>query len=67
MSTSEKDWQAESDARTLTEAEVIKSDEKRMGAAQKAAKRIQEEEEIRATAMKKIAGAKMDYSKSMKD
>jgi len=30
---SEKDWQAESDARTLAEAERIKADPKRMSAA----------------------------------
>lgn len=30
---SEKDWQAESDARTLAEAERIKSDPRRMSAA----------------------------------
>lgn len=34
----EKDWQAESDMRTLAEAEKIKRDKKRFAAAQKAAK-----------------------------
>ena len=63
----EEEWKAESDARALQEAEAIKADEKRMGRAQKAAKRMLEEEQVKAEALKKIAGAKMEYSKSPKE
>ena len=38
MSASDKSWQAESDVRTLVEAQVIRNDPKRFKAAQKKAK-----------------------------
>ncbi len=40
----EAEWAAESDARALANAEAIKGDPKRLSAAQKAAKRIVEDE-----------------------
>ena len=52
---SEEEWQAESDAHTLAEAELIKGDEKRHGKAQEAAKRLADEAQERAFSMKKIA------------
>jgi len=61
---SEEDWKAESDARTLVDAEAIKVDEPRMKKAQAAAKKMLDEEQARAEAMKKIAGAKMTYKNS---
>lgn len=62
--TQEDDWQAEDDARILTDAEAIKGDTNRLGKAQKAAKRMLKEQEIKAKAMKAIASGKPDYSKS---
>lgn len=52
---SEEDWQAESDARTIAEAETIKSDEKRFAAAQVAAKRMLEEKQEEQAALKRLA------------
>jgi hypothetical protein len=51
----EKRWRAESDARTLAEAEAIKQDTSRKKAAARAAKAMVEKEEIEARALKKIA------------
>jgi len=64
---SEEYWKAENDARTLVDAEAIKADEPRMKKAQAAAKKMLDEEQARAEAMKKIAGAKMTYNKSPKE
>lgn len=50
----DKNWQAESDAHTLIEAETIKLDKKRMEKALKAAKDIAKEKESEAKAAKKI-------------
>lgn len=63
---SDADWEAESDARTITEAEVIKADQGRFTRAQAKAKIMLEEKQIEAKALKKLANAKMDYSKSPK-
>jgi hypothetical protein len=49
----EEQWQAESDARTIMEAEVIKADEKRFKKAVAAAKKMK--------ALEKLADSKMDY------
>jgi len=46
---------AEWDAHTLMRAEVIKGDVKRLAAAQKAARKLAEEEAAEARAMKKVA------------
>jgi len=48
-------WEAESDARTITESVAIQADAKRLAAAQKAAKRLEKEEKEKAAAMGKIA------------
>ena len=54
----DKKWEAESDARTLVEAEAIKSDPKKLNAAAKAAERMAVEEMKKAEAMKNIADIK---------
>jgi len=64
MTEEDKKWQAENDAHTLAEAEVIKGDSKRLKAAQETAKKISEEAEERAKGMKAISN--MGY-KSMKE
>lgn len=58
MAEEEKRWQAESDARALAEAEVIRNDPDRLKAAQKAAKDMADEQKKDAEAMSKIAGMK---------
>lgn len=61
---SDNEWQADCDARTLSEAEVIKKDAERMNRAQKAAAKILEEKEKENSAMKKIASGGIVYDKS---
>ena len=51
----ERDWQAESDVRTLSEAEAIRNDPERMKRAAKKAKQMVKEEEAKAKGMRKIA------------
>ena len=53
IDSSENDWQAEQDARTMAEAEGIKSDPEKMKRAQKAAKRMLKEEEAKKKASRK--------------
>ncbi len=55
ISADDKKWRAESDARTLADAEAIKADKARFSAAQAAAKRMLEEQETKAMAMHKVA------------
>lgn len=57
---SEKEMQAEFDARTLADAEEIRMDKTRMKAAVKAAKKLFEEEKERLSAFKSIAGSDFD-------
>ena len=58
MPKSEADWKAESDAHTLAEAEVIKTDKSRNSAAKKAAKKIATDQNARAAAMNQVAAGK---------
>ena len=58
MTAQDKKWQAEQDARTLAEAEVVKRTPIRMRAATKAAKGMAEEERKKAVGMRKVAGMK---------
>ncbi len=51
----DKKWQAESDVRTLAEAETIKKDAARLKAAGKAAESMKEKKMDEAKAMAKIA------------
>ena len=61
---SEADWEAECDARTLSEAEVIKKDEGRLKKAQTAAERLAKEAADKAAAMKKVADPKAWFPKT---
>jgi len=67
----ESKWKAESDARTLCEAEAIKSDKGRMGKAAKAAKQMAKDKNVEAMAMRKIAAGKasgiLQFSRAKKD
>lgn len=56
MTEEDKKWQAESDARTLAEAEVINGDATRLKAAIKAAADMAKEAKDESDAMSKIAG-----------
>ena len=58
LSVEEKRWQAENDARTLAEANVIQSDPERLDKAKQAAAKMAEEERARANAMSKVARSK---------
>ena len=53
-----KDWEQDSDARTLMEADKIKGDKKRMSGAIKGAKRIEKEKVAELKSVKKIAKKK---------
>lgn len=61
MSVEDKKWQAQSDARTLAEAEVIKGDPERLKAAQEAAVKLAEESREEAEGMSMVAKG-MQYS-----
>ncbi len=64
MTADDKRWEAESDARTLSEAKIINDDEKRLSAATTAADRLAEEKREQAEAMEKVA--KTDNDKKTK-
>lgn len=51
----EAEWQAESDANTLAEANVILEDDKRLGAAKKAAKNLAKDAKARFEGMLRVA------------
>ncbi len=55
----EKNWRAESDARTLRDANVIKGDPKRFRLAVRKAKKMSEESMDEAKAMKKVSNLKV--------
>lgn len=63
MIKSDKDWEAESDARTLTEAATIESDKARRRKATTAAKRMLKDEQVKATALKQVASGKKPTSR----
>ena len=52
---SDKEWQAECDARSLAETEEIKSDGKRLSAAKKAAKKLLKDRTKEVKSLRKIA------------
>lgn len=64
MTKVDKKWQAESDARTLMEAGVIKTDSKRLIAASNAAKIMRKEKQDEARAMAKVAALKKKGQKT---
>lgn len=55
---SEKDWEAENDARTMATAAVIRADKARYARAQVAAGKMADDQKVEAQAMAKIAGPK---------
>ena len=64
MEAEEKKWQAENDARTLAEADVINNDPERLEAAQKAAKKMLDEQKRQAEAMERVVDeVTFDYRK----
>ena len=64
MEAEEKQWQAENDARTLAEADVINNDPERLEAAQKAAKKMLAEQKRQAEAMEHVVDeVTFDYRK----
>lgn len=65
MSKTEKQWEAESDARVLAEAEIVKKDEKRLSAARKAAKHLIEDEKKRAEEREDMVRALQDISEGI--
>ena len=58
IATQDKKWAAESDARTLAEAEAIRKDSSRLKAAAREAKKMVDEEMIKAKALRKVSGLK---------
>jgi len=60
---SKHDWEAESDARTMAESDVIRSDTERFGKARKAAEDMAQAKQIEATAMTRIAAGKKGIRK----
>ena len=54
-------FEAECDARTLMDAEKIRKDDKRHGAAQKAAEKLLKEKAEEAEALKAVAHGKVSY------
>ena len=64
MEAEEKKWQAENDARTLAEADVINNDPERLEAAQKAAKKMLDEQKRQTEAMEHVVDdVTFDYRK----
>lgn len=61
MPTSDRNWEAESDARTLAEADVINKDNTRRTAAVKAAVDMAKRQEDEAAAMAKVAKGQLSY------
>ncbi len=62
MTKEDKEWQAECDASTLSEAEEIKADAGRFESAQLAAARKAKVKEEEAENLKKVATGKISYS-----
>lgn len=60
---SDAEFQRESDARALAEADVIRGDKKRMAGAKKAAKSMAGEKMKEARAMKKVATGKVNKAR----
>ena len=64
----ESRWQAESDARTITEAALVTADGPRFEAAQAAAKRMADEKAVELAALKKLGDKSkwpLDYKKAL--
>ena len=61
---SDAEWKADSDARTLSDAETIKNDASRLLKAQSAAKKIAEQKAEESMALRNIAAGKIAYPNS---
>lgn len=62
----ERDWEADSDARTLAQADSIRKDEQRLHKATAAAVHLAKESKNEAASMSKIANQEM-FAKSARD
>lgn len=60
----DKEWESQCDAETLANAAAIKADRPRFTRAQKAAKRMADEQQTKASALKRIARAPKRKGKS---
>jgi len=65
MELSESNWEAQSDARTLAEADAIRKDEQRLGKATAAAVGLAKKTQAEATSLSKIANQQI-FPKSAK-
>lgn len=65
--TPDSDWQAEMDARTLAEAEVIKNDKQRETAAKLKAKQMADRQAEETAALRKVAREKKNPSDARGD
>jgi hypothetical protein len=65
----ELEWQAESDARMISEMAVIRNDKPRFARAVKQAQKLAKEEQQKADALQAVADNKwpMDYKQSQKE
>ena len=63
LTANDKIWRAESDARTLAEADVIQKDKNRLKMAVKTAKKMADERMKEATSMKKVANKNTETPK----
>jgi hypothetical protein len=64
MTAQDRKWQAESDARTLAESQVIMKDPKRLAAAAKEAQVMADKQAKEAKAMAKVAAKAPDMSQA---
>lgn len=55
----EAEWQGENDAQSLAEAAAIRADKKRMSMAKKMAIKMAKEQQVKATALKRVSKAKV--------
>ncbi|MFH1932765.1 MAG: hypothetical protein ABIN18_14410 [Pseudomonadota bacterium] len=60
----DKQWEAENDARSLADAEAIQSDKSRLKKAKTAALRLAKEETEKTNALRKVAGLKAPVPKN---
>jgi len=67
MTAEDKKWRAESDARTLADAEAVKDDKERLEAAQEAAKAMVDEKNAEAAGMAKVASGVFSYPSHKKE
>lgn len=66
MPKSQKDFQAEMDANTLAEASAIRADKQRMQAAKRKATILAKEQQIKASALKRVSTTRITKKKGRK-